>query len=85
MNVRYFDEFKWAEDNGGTAWYFRDASGEDAAEVVLCDPDSKMWRFMINVPPRYCFNGSPPAGLVHNAAAAKKVCELILSYTILTR
>ena len=85
MQVRYFDEFKWVDENDATAWYFRDGSGEHVAEVVLQDPDSKMWRFIINLPPRYCFQGSPPAGLVHNAAAAKKVCELILSYTILTR
>src|SRR3954463_6427523 len=57
MNVRYFDEFKWAEDNDGTAWFFRDESGEHVAEVVLNDPDSKMWRFLVNVPPRYRFNG----------------------------
>jgi hypothetical protein len=85
MNVRYFDEFKWADESDGTAWFFRDESGEHVAEVVLNDPDSKMWRFLVNVPPRYRFNGSQPAGLVHSAAAAKKVCELILSYTILTR
>ena len=85
MHVRYFDEFKWAEENDGAAWYFRDETGEHVAEVVLYNADSKMWRFLVNVPERYRFDGSPPAGLVHNAAAAKKVCELILSYTILTR
>ena len=85
MKIRYFDEFKWVEDFDGAFWGFRDDAGESVAEVALQDPDGKMWRFMVNVPERYCFNGAPPAGLVHSAAAAKKVCELILSYTILTR
>ena len=85
MHVRYFDEFKWAEDPITLAWVFRDDSGESVAEVALHNAESKMWRFVVNVPERYCFNGAQPAGLVHSAAAAKKVCELILSYTILTR
>ena len=39
MNVRYFDEFKWAEEGDGTIWLFRDDSGEHVAEVALHDPD----------------------------------------------
>ena len=85
MKIRYFDEYKWADEADGTIWLFRDDSDEHVAEVALHDPDTKMWRFTVHVPERYCFNGAPPAGLVHSAAAAKKVCELILSYTILTR
>ena len=85
MNVRYFDEFKWAEDFGGSLWLFADAAGEQLAEVALHDAESKMWRFTVNVPDRYRLDGVQPAGLVHSAAAAKKVCELVLSYTVLTR
>ena len=85
MNVRFFDDFKWAEDLDGALWLFRDESGEHVAEVALHNVDSKMWRFTVNVPDRYRMNGVEPAGVVHSAAAAKKVCELILSYTILTR
>ena len=85
MKPHFFDEFKWVEDFGGSLWLFRDEAGEHVAEVALQDPDSKMWRFVVHVPERYCFNGAIPGGLVHSAAAAKKVCELILSYTILTR
>ena len=85
MQVRYFDEYKWTGEGDGTIWLFRDDSGEHVAEVALYDVDSKMWRFTVLVPERYCLNGNPPGGLVHSAAAAKKVCELVLSYTILTR
>ena len=85
MQVRYFDEFKWVEDPVTLEWLFRDDSGESVAEVALHNAESKMWRFVVSVPERYRLDGAMPGGLVHSAAAAKKVCELVLSYTILTR
>ena len=85
MQVRYFDEFKWVDSGDGTIFQFQDDSGESAADVAIHDPDLKLWKWEVHVPPRYQFKGVQPCGLLVGVLPAKRVCELILSNTFVTR
>ena len=85
MQVRYFDEFKWVDSGDGTIFQFQDDSGESVADVAIHDPDLKLWKWEVHVPPRYQFNGVQPCGLLVGVLPAKRVCELILSNTFVTR
>jgi hypothetical protein len=85
MQVRYFDEFKWVDAGEGTVFHFQDETGESVADVAIHDPDLKLWKWEVRVPQRYQFMGVKPCGLVVGVLAAKRVCELILSSTFITR
>ena len=85
MQVRYFDEFKWVDANEGLIFHFQDAAGEMVAEVALRDADLKLWKWEVNLPPRYRLGDVQPCGLVVGALPAKRVCELILCNTFITR
>ena len=85
MQIRYFDEFKWVDAGEGTIFQFVDSSGESIADVAIQDPDLKLWKWECHVPRRYQYQGVKPCGLVVGAVPAKRVCELILSSTFITR
>jgi hypothetical protein len=85
MQVRYFDEFKWVDSGDGTIFQFQDDAGESVADVAIHDPDLKLWKWEVHVPPRYHFKGVQPCGVVVGVLPAKRVCELILSNTFVTR
>jgi hypothetical protein len=86
MQVRYFDEFKWVDHGGdGTVFQFQDESGESVADVAVHEPDLRLWKWEVHVPQRYQFKGVQPCGVVVGVLSAKRVCELILSNTFVTR
>jgi hypothetical protein len=85
MQVRYIDEFKWVDGGDGTIFHFVDGGGESIADVAIQDPDLKLWKWEVHVPPRYQYQGVIPCGLVVGAVPAKRVCEMILTNTCITR
>ena len=85
MQVRYLDEFKWVDAGDGTIFQFVDESGESVADVAIHDVDLKLWKWEVHVPERYRFRGVHPCGLVVGAIPAKRVCELILVNTFITK
>jgi len=85
MQVRYFDEFKWVEAGNGTIFHFQDESGESVADVAVHDPDLKLWKWEVRVPARYQYQGVRPCGVGVGALPARRVCELILTNTFVTR
>ena len=85
MQVRFFDEFRWVDTGDGTVFHFQDESGESVADVAVHDPDLKLWKWEVRVPPRYQYQGVRPCGIVVGALPAKRVCELILTNTFVTR
>ena len=85
MQVRYYDECRWVDIGDGLMWQFVDEEAEPLAEVALKDGEAQLWKFQVNVPERYQWNGTKPAGIVCSQAAAKKVAEMILMNTIVRR
>ena len=85
MQVRYFDEFKWVDAGEGTIFQFQDESGESVADVAIHDPDLKLWSWEVRVPQRYQYRDVQPCGLIVGALPAKRVCELILCNTFITK
>jgi hypothetical protein len=85
MQVRYLDEFKWVDTAEGTAFQFQDQDGESVADVAVHDPDLKLWKWIVHVPARYRYRDVEPCGVVVGHAAAKRVCELILLNTFVTK
>lgn len=85
MQVRYYDECKWQDVGDGLIHQFVDADGQPLAEVALKDADSKLWKWRVMLPARYRADGTTPGGIVVTDAAARKVCELVLLSTIVTR
>ena len=85
MQVRYFDEFKWVDVGDGTVFQFQDQSGESVADVAIHDLDLKLWKWEVHVPQRYRFMDVHPCGLIVGALPAKRVCELILCNTFVTK
>lgn len=85
MQVRYFDEYKWVDAGDGMIFHFQDKAGECVAEVAMHDPDLKLWKWEVQVPQRYRYMDVQPCGLVVGSLPAKRVCELILSSTFITR
>jgi hypothetical protein len=69
----------------GLIFNYADSDGTQLAEVALLDADAKLWKFAVNLPPRFCYNGQPPVGIVLTQSAAKKVAEMILLNTIVSR
>ena len=85
MQVRYFDEFKWVDAGHGTIFQFQDETGESVADVAVHDPDLKLWKWEVRVPARYQYRDVQPCGLIVGALPAKRVCELILCNTFITK
>ena len=85
MQVRYYDEFKWVDTGEGTVFQFQDEAGESVADVAIHDSDLKLWKWEVHVPARYQFRDVPPCGLIVGSLPAKRVCELILCNTFITR
>jgi len=85
MKVRYFDECQWLDVGDGMIYQFVDDEGEALAEAALIDGDANLWKFEVLVPDRYCHKGVKPAGIVCSQPAAKKVAEMILRNTIVTK
>jgi hypothetical protein len=85
MQVRYYDEFKWVDAGDGTIFQFQDESGESFADVAIHDTELKLWKWEVRVPPRYQFRDVQPCGLIVGAVPAKRVCELILINTFITK
>lgn len=85
MQVRFFDEFKWVDAGDGSIFHFVDETGESVADVAIHDPDLKLWKWEVHVPTRYQFKGVQPCGLIVGPMPAKRVCELILINTFITR
>ena len=85
MQVRYFDECQWKDVGDGLIYHFVDDAGDVLAEIALRDGDAKLWKFEINVPERYRWHSANPAGVVYTMPAARKIAELILLSTIVTK
>jgi hypothetical protein len=85
MQVRYLDEFKWVDSGDGTIFQFQDVEGESVADVAIQDPDLKLWKWEVRLPPRYRVGEVQPCGLIVGVLPAKRVCELILTNTFITR
>lgn len=85
MAVYYFDECSWVDVGYETIYQYIDAEGQTLAEVALKDSDAQLWKFEVMVPERYQLNGVKPGGVVATQTAARKICELILLSTIVTR
>jgi hypothetical protein len=85
MKVCYYNECKWVDTGDGLIFQFVDGDGEPLAEVALRDADAKLWKFEVILPERFQWNGSNAAGLVLSQSAAKKVCELILVNSIVSK
>lgn len=85
MQVRYFDECSWRDVSDGLIFHFVDAEGETLAEIGLKDGESKLWKFQVMLPDRYKVDGGSLAGLVYSQTNARKIAELILLSTIVTR
>ena len=85
MQVRYFDEFKWVDTAEGMAFQFQDETGESVADVAIHDLDLKLWKWEVHVPDRYKLREVEPCGVVVGHLPAKRVCELILCNTFVTR
>ena len=85
MQVRYYDEFKWVDTAEGLAFKFQDDDGESVADISIHDPDLKLWKWIVHVPARYRYHQVEPCGVVVGHVAAKRVCEIILCNTFVTR
>ncbi|HSZ56878.1 MAG TPA: hypothetical protein VK797_14515 [Tepidisphaeraceae bacterium] len=85
MAVYYFDECKWVDVGYETIYQFIDSEGETLAEVALKDSDGQLWKFEVMLPERYRLNGVNPGGIVATQTAARRISELILLSTIVTR
>ena len=85
MQIRYFDECSWRDVGDGLIFHFVDGEGDTLAEIGLKDGDSKLWKFEVMLPERYQFNGTNPAGYVHGQVGARKVVEVILGNTIVSK
>ena len=84
-NIRYSDECKWQDPGDGFLLEYVDRAGEKLAEVTMVDFEHKLWKFEAFLPEKYQFEGRNPIGVVYSSAAAKKVAEIILLNTILTK
>jgi hypothetical protein len=85
MAVSYFDECSWVDVGYETIYQFLDHDGQTLAEVALKDSDAQLWKFEVMLPDRYRVNAVNPAGIVATQTAARKICELILLSTIVSR
>lgn len=85
MQVRYYDECKWQDVGDGLIHQFVDADGQPLAEIALKDADAKLWKWQVELPTRYRLDGATPGGIVVTDTAARKVCEIVLLSTIVTR
>ena len=85
MQVRYYDQCRWVDVADGLIFHFVDDEGEPIAEVGLKDSESQLWRFEVMLPERYRWNSTNPAGLVCTQPAARRIAEMILLNTIVTR
>ena len=85
MQVRYFDECQWKDVGEGLIYHFVDDSGHVLAEIALREADAKLWKFEVNVPERYRWQGAKPAGVVFSMPAARRIAEMILLSTIVTK
>jgi len=85
MQVRYYDECKWQDVGDGLIYQFVDADGKPLAEIALKDADAHLWKWQVMLPSRYRLDASVSGGIVVTDASARKVCELILLCTIVTR
>ena len=85
MQVRYYDECKWQDVGDGLIHQFVDADGQPLAEIALKDGDGKLWKWRVMLPSRYRAEGTTPGGIAVTDAAARKVCEIVLLSTIVTR
>ena len=85
MQVVYYSDCKWEDVGEGLIFHFVDSDGTQLAEVALLDADAKFWKYSVTLPPRFHYNGAAPAGIVLTQTAAKKVAELILLNTIVSR
>jgi hypothetical protein len=81
----YIDECKWHETEPKLAAEFRHIKAGKLAEIALVDAETKTWRFETFLPERFQLDGKNSLGVVYSSAAAKKVAELILLNTVLTR
>jgi hypothetical protein len=85
MAVFYFDECSWVDVGYETIYQFLDPEGQTLAEVALKDSDAQLWKFEVMLPERYQIDQANPRGIVATQTAARKICELILLSTIVTR
>lgn len=85
MEVLYYDECKWQDVGDGLIYHFVDADGDCLAEIALKDPDAQLWKFEVMLPDRHRVNNVNPAGLVFAQTGARRVVEIILLNSIVTR
>lgn len=85
MEVLYYDECKWQDMGEGLIFHFVDIDGNCLAEIALKDSESQLWKFEVMLPDRHRVNEINPAGLVFAQTGARRVVEMILLNTIVTR
>ena len=85
MQVCYHDECKWEDVSHGMIYHYVDADGKTLAEVALKDGDAKLWKFEVMLPAKYRTDGRNPAAVVYSQLAAKRIAEMILLNTIVTK
>ena len=85
MGVVYFDDCRWQDVSDGMVFQFIDSDDSVLAEVALMDSQANLWKFQVNLPPRYLTDGAAPTAIVATQASARRIAESILLATIATR
>jgi len=83
--VRYFNECKWTDVGDGLMFQFTDSDGDALAQITLMNSDGQLWKFEVMLPDRYKANGVNPAAIVTTQSSARRIAEMILLSTIVTR
>ncbi len=83
--VRYFNECKWVDVNDGMMFQFTDSDGDVLAEIALMNSDGQLWKFEVKLPERYKVDGVNPAAIVSTQSAARRIAEMLLLSTVVTR
>jgi len=83
--VRYFNECKWIDVSDGLMFQFTDSDGDVLARITLMNSDGQLWKFEVMLSDRYKVNGTNPAAIVTTQSSARRIAEMILLSTIVTR
>jgi hypothetical protein len=84
--VRYFNECRWLDVGDGLMFQFTDSDGNVLSQITLMNSDGQLWKFEVMLPDRYKANGGAnPAAIVTTQSSARRIAEMILLSTIVTR
>jgi hypothetical protein len=77
------NDYSWRDIGEGFQFEFADKEGPALAEVSFEEERGQWWSWYVTLP-RECQDGNgSPCGLARSAAAAKRICEVILAGTVL--